>query len=651
MKSIIIGTAGHVDHGKSSLVMALTGTDPDRLAYEKEHNITTELGFADLHLGPELTAGIIDVPGHERFVKHMVAGTGGIDIVMMVIAADEGIMPQTREHLDICELLGLRVGVVVLSKIDLIDDSEWMEMVEEDLRNELADTILSESPLIKVSTKTGEGLEQLKQTLAQIGASVHRRSIEGPAYLPIDRVFSMKGFGTVVTGTLFSGELRIDDEVDVVPDPQKRLRGLHVRGLQNHGEQQQFACAGQRLAMNLAGVEKSKIHRGQVVIHHDAMEVGQVLEASFHLLPGAKSLRTQKKLLLHIGTAKTSARVKFVGTNTLEPGQQTYVRLVCHEEIAALPGQHFIIRGFYPIPGRGSTLGGGQVLSILPVRRSRNDQRLLEELKILDEGTLQEKLAVFLQRADWLGLSLTELIMHTNLGRKSIERELAMMLTNKQVYKYDRDRNRYVSATTIENLTADAVEILHQFHQAEPLLPGMPKEHLRSSLHPKLDPKLFRQVVSALEKKNVAVFEGETARLAKHQVRLGVDQDKLQKSIIEMYDSAALTPPRLSIAAEELAVGVDQVKDILGHLTRTGVITYLTGDLFISTQAVLALQQKLIGYLQENKKIDTQTFKNMVGASRKHVIPLAEYFDRQRITLRVGDSRMLRGGQRPSGNE
>ncbi len=647
MRSFVIGTAGHIDHGKSSLIKALTGTDPDRLAEEKTRGITIDLGFAHLQLAEDLGAGIVDVPGHERFVKNMVAGTGGIDLVLMVVAADEGVMPQTREHLDICQLLGVERGVVALTKADLVDDPDWLQMVTEDIRKEFEGTFLQDSPMVPVSARTGQGLDALRAQLARVGRALELRSSDGIAFLAIDRAFSMRGFGSVVTGTLVSGRLRLEDAIDVVPDSTGKLQALKIRGLQSHGQEQTEVTAGLRLAVNLSGVDKSALHRGHVLVHHGEVTTGRELEVALRLLPGARSLRSRKRLLFHTGTSKVSAAVQLIGRRTLEPGEQAYARIRCEEAVAALPGQHFILRGFATIPGRGTTLGGGRILAILPPRRRERDRDgWLSDLRALESGSASDKIGILLSWAAAAGLDLSGLSLRSGMGRKGVERELAQMLTDRRAFKFDKEHGRFVSAEALDRLADQACELLNAFHKANPLLPGMPTEQLRASLAEGLDPKLFRLLLSELERAGRARQQEDHTRLAAHQVQLDASGSQLQDKLEAVYLQAGLTPPRIAEVAEQLSQTSAQIRDLAHHLARTGTLTHLTGDIYILHQALAEFEQRLVAYLKEHESIDTQEFKRLVGASRKHVIPLAEYFDRQKVTMRIGDKRVLRGSHR-----
>ncbi|MBN2496200.1 MAG: selenocysteine-specific translation elongation factor [Deltaproteobacteria bacterium] len=643
MQTFVIGTAGHIDHGKTALVKALTGTDTDRLQEEQARGITIDLGFAFLQLDDDLRASIVDVPGHERFVKNMVAGTGGIDMVLLCVAADEGVMPQTREHLDICKLLGVKRGVVALTKYDMVE-SEWIELVREDLGNELEGSFLEDSPVVRVSSKTGQGLDELKDVLRQQARGIEQHPSDGLTFLAVDRAFSMHGFGSVVTGTLVSGRLRLDDEVDLLPDPAAHLRSLKVRGLQSHGQDLQEALPGQRLAVNLAGTERQLLQRGQVLVQAGSLDPSSLLECTLQLLDGARPLKTRSELLFHSGTSRTSASLQLASPDkVLSSGETGYVRVRLAEPLAVLPGQHYILRGFNAIPGRGTTLAGGRILlNFPPARRGRDRAQWRAELERLASGSLPERLEAVLLHARADGLDLRELAMRCGASARAVERALTPLLQSRQVYKFDRERGRYLSADVLDALVQRSIELLSDYHRSNPLRPGMPSEQLRSSLIPNPSPRLFRLLLGELARREAAVQAGEVTRLCAHRVQLDEDRTSDEAAIGALYEQAALTPPRLAEVVAKLDRPQAAVKELIEFMVRSGALVHVSGDMYVSSQAVEELERRLVEYLEKHESISTQTFKGMVGASRKHVIPLAEYFDRRKVTMRVGEQRVLR---------
>ena len=643
MQTVVIGTAGHIDHGKTTLVKALTGTDTDRLKEEKDRGITIELGFAHLDLKDDLRASIVDVPGHERFVKSMVAGTTGIDLVLMVVAADEGIMPQTREHLDICNLLEVEHGVVALTKVDLVDDPEWIDMVTEDLRSEFKGTFLQDCPIVRVSGRTAEGIDELKSILGEVAGGIQARSADAPAFLGIDRAFIMHGFGTVVTGTLVSGSLSVDDSVDVIPDPAGKLAGLKVRGLQVHNREETRVSPGQRVAVNLSGTERSMLARGLALVHSKTLSAGRDFECALRLVPGARPLGPRAAAVFHAGTAKSNVTLRLIGADSLLPGESAYISVHCQQPLAAFPGHRYILRGFSAIAGRGTTLGGGRILSILTPRRRRKDRGLwLSDLEVLRGGSAGERLVVLLRQAGPAGLDLTNLKMRSGLGSRSLDRELGKLMAARQVRKFDRERGGYIEAGVLEQLRNHTGQLLEGFHQKNPLLPGMPAEELRRRLADDLDPRIFKLLLDELSAGDTAVQDGEVVRLSRHRVQLDESGAELEKSVRQVYRDAGLTPPRLEEVAGKLDRPLPEVTELVRHLARTGLLAHITGDMYVLKETLDHLRGRLVAYLKENDQITTQDFKKMVGASRKHVIPLAEYFDREKTTLRVGEKRVLR---------
>lgn len=643
MRSVVIGTAGHIDHGKTTLVKALTGVDTDRLEEEKRRGITIELGFAELDLGENLRAGIVDVPGHERFIKNMVAGTSGIDMVLMVVAADEGVMPQTREHLDICGLLGIEHGVIALTKTDLSGEPEWLQMVTDDLRGEMAGTFLSASPIVPVSARTGEGLPELREVLAGVAREITAIESDAPTYLAIDRAFTMKGFGTVVTGSLVAGELATDNLIDILPDPAGKMRNLKIRGLQVHGQSRERVSTGHRLAINLSNVDRAALSRGQVVVRAGTLEVGRAFEGTLSLVSGARPVRSRTRAVFHVGTARCEAGVALIGTDSLGQGENCYVRIQCTEPVAALPGQRYILRGFSPIPGRGTTMGGGKILAILPPRRRRREmQGWLAELARIERGSLEERILILLEHAGEAGLGIPDLSMRLGTGAGTVAGELDRLMARQQVYKFDRERGRYVARALLDDLGRRAEKLLLTFHTDNPLLPGMPLEQVRGSLARDLDPRLFKLMIREQHQAGRLTQAGEVLRSNRHRVELDAEGSRLGLLVRKTFTEAGLAPPRPARVANDLDEPEPAVLDMIRHLVREGFITHISGDMYVPTAALDDLRGRLVDHLGRHGSIDTQGFKNLVGSSRKYVIPLAEFFDSEKTTIRKGEQRVLR---------
>jgi len=629
-RRIVLGTAGHIDHGKTTLVKALTGIDTDRLKEEKKRGITIELGFAHLTLDDGQRVGIVDVPGHERFVRHMVAGASGVDLVALVIAADEGVMPQTREHVDICQLLGVKAGVVVLTKIDLVDQ-DWLDLVSEDVKDYLAQTFLRDAPLVPVSAFTGQGLDELRRILTELSAEVVEREQSGPFRLPVDRVFTMKGFGTVITGTSLSGRVAVGQTVTVFP------RGLQakVRGLQVHGQEVESASSGLRTALNLQGLERQEIKRGDVIASPGALAPSRRLDASLKLLSSApRELKNRAQVHFHVGASEMMARVIPLDVETIKPGQEGLVQIITEEEASCLPGDHYVIR-------TGTlTLGGGRVLAVAPPRRRRLDPASLEALSLLRDGQTGERLAWLVRESRLLGLGREELKARLGLNDKELDALIQDLLSKRLLVRFDREAQRFVHLESLEQVSAAILDLLAEFHRAKPLKEGLPREELKTRLRLHADPKLVTFAAGRLVEEGRLRAEADLIALAGHRVALAEDQSLLKDKILEAHRRAGLAPPRLN----ELDVGLSngQLKDVLALLIKEGKLVKVKEDLYFDSQALDRLREKMVEFLESHGQMTTQDFKDLAGVSRKFLIPLAEHFDKQGVTIRVGEVRRLR---------
>ena len=649
MKRVVVGTAGHVDHGKTALVEALTGIDTDRLAEEKRRGITIELGFAHLALPGGIVAGVVDVPGHERFVRAMAAGAGGIDVVILVVAADEGIMPQTREHLDICRLLGVPRGVVAVTKSDLLPGlgADWLPLLEEEIRTACAGTFLESAAVVPVSARTGEGLPRLVEVLSALSAEVPERPADGPLFLPVDRAFTLKGFGTVVTGTLLSGTLAEGDALALVP-PSAAVGELRARTVQVHGKGAPRASAGQRTAVNLPGVEASAISRGQVLVHPGVVPPTSILDVELSLLEASpRPVRHRSRLLLHVGTAQVPCAVALVdGRPEVAPGDTGVAQLRLAAPVAALPGQRFILRGFRTIEGRGKTLGGGRVLAILPRKRRRGRPENAEQLRILAGGDADARLLVVLDMAGPAGLSADALLGRTALSPRAVQAGLERLGARGQALLFDRDRRAWVAASVARELQARILEALATFHAAHPLAAGAGREELRGRLPPVTDPRLFARLLAQLQEKTEIAVDGDMVRLRGHAAASGGQGGALKDRVAAILKEGALAPPRVVELPLLAAASVPDVTAVLKLLAAEGIAVRVSPEIWFDGAAVAGLRERLVTHLRARKEISTPEFKELVGATRKHVIPLAEYFDREKVTLRVGEKRLLRGDGR-----
>ncbi len=634
MKRIVLGTAGHIDHGKTSLIKALTGVNTDRLKEEQLRGITIELGFAALDLPSGLRIGIVDVPGHEKFVKNMVAGATGIDIVVLVIAADEGVMPQTREHMEICTLLGVRHGFVALTKIDMVDE-EFLELAKEDVKDFLAGTFLDQAPIVPVSSITGQGIDTFIATLDALATKVPSREPTGLFRLPVDRVFTMKGFGTVITGTLSSGRVRVGDSVMLYPS------GLtsKVRGIQVHNAAVEEALVGQRTAINFQGLEKSAVERGEVISTPGALVPSYMVDVALHYLPSnKKAAKNRTRVRVHTGTSEVLGVLVLLDREEIEPGQDAPAQLRLDTPVALVRDDRYVLRSYSPV----RTIGGGKVLNPIPPKHKRNRAEVKAALALLQDGSPDQVVAQHLADADVKGVSFGHLRLMTNLADKSLEQVLQQLMTRRTALVIDREAQIYIHGDTFERLKQQCRDSLDNYHRANPLKAGMPKEELKSKLPSGARAKLFTLVLNQLVKEGSLAVEEETVRLAEHRVSLAADQTALQERFLEAYRSGGLQPPYFKELCGEAGVPANQAKDVLQLLVNAGELVKVKEDLYFERQAIDGLKAKLVDFLRANGEIATPQFKDMTGVSRKYLIPLAEYFDGQNVTIRIGDIRKLR---------
>jgi selenocysteine-specific elongation factor len=634
VKQIILGTAGHIDHGKTSLIKAMTGIDTDRLKEEKERGITIELGFASLDLPSGQHLGIVDVPGHEKFVKNMVAGATGIDIVVMVIAADEGVMPQTREHMEICTLLGVQHGLIAMTKTDLVDE-EWMELALEDIREFSRNTFLENAPIMAVSSATGKGIPELIGALDEIAGRIPPHTPSGLFRLPIDRVFTMKGFGTVITGTLVSGKIEVGETIMIYPS------GItsKVRGIQMHNQSANSAEAGMRTAINFQGLDKAAVMRGEILSTPGALTTSYMVDVSFHYLASnQKPLKNRTLVRFHTGTSEVLGYLILLEQDELPPGQTAVAQLRLDSPVALVKDDRFVVRSYSPV----RTIGGGQVLNPIPPKHKRLKPEINRALRQLADSEPESIIVYHIEQAGYSGVSFSHLKIMTNLPDKQLENHLQHLMSQKKIIQTDRESRIYIHQTSFEALKEKISEHLSNYHAANPLKAGMPKEELKSKFPLLGDSKLFNLVINQMIKDQQLVQEEKTVRLDSHRVSLGQDQANIRDRILEIYQEGGLQPPYFRDVIKELKASPTHTKDVLMLLIEEGQIVRTKDDLYFHAKAVDELKRKLVEFLKANGEIDTPRFKEMTGASRKYVIPLIEYFDATNVTLRVGDSRKLR---------
>ncbi len=632
MKQLVLGTAGHIDHGKTTLVKALTGIETDRLKEEKARGITIELGFAYLDLPSGQRLGIVDVPGHEKFVKNMVAGAAGIDLVMLVIAADEGVMPQTREHLDICRLLGVQHGLVALTKADMVDE-EWLELVTDDVAEYLAGTFLENAPIVPVSSVKGDGIPELIAALDDIAGGLEEQPASGPFRLPVDRVFTMKGFGTVITGTAIGGSVEVGQELMIYP------QGLtsKVRGLQVHNQEEQSARRGQRTAVNLQGLDRENIERGNVLATPGSLVPSLWLDLQAKVLEEVqRPIKHRAPIRFHAGSVEVMGRVHTLDRDELKLGEDAFCQVRLDEPVTTMAGDRYVLRSYSPV----HTIAGGVIMHPHPGRHKRGRPEIIADLKTLRSGQAVDKVAVMARLAGERGVTVGELVRLVALPPKELDVLINQMLSKQELVRFDKEGGRLIAAPMQAELMQKAVELVSQFHQHQPLKPGMSREELKQRLGRNFEAKLYTHLLGKLIAGNELVAEKDLLRLPQHKVRLAEDDAKLRKHIEQAYKDGGLAPPNLKdVIAEE---DPKQAKQIFGVLINEGVLTRIKEDIYYHTPALQEIQRRLEEYLQANERMGAPQFKQLVGLSRKYIIPLLEYFDTKGITMRLGDERVLR---------
>ena len=640
MKQIILGTAGHIDHGKTTLIKALTGINTDRLKEEKLRGITIELGFAHLELPSGQRLGIVDVPGHEKFVKNMVAGATGIDLVALVIAADEGIMPQTREHMEICSLLGIRHGMVVITKTDMVDE-EWLALVQEEIGDFTRGTFLEESPVVPVSAVTGQGLPDFMETLDCICKDIPEKKATGLFRLPVDRVFSMKGFGTVITGTLVSGKIAVGDRIMLYPSGATSK----VRGLQVHNQSLEQAEAGMRTAINFQGLDRAAVNRGDVLAKPDDLVLSYMVDADLNYLSSnAKPLKNRTQVRFHTGTSEIMGVVVVLDREEILPGDNAVVQIRLDTPVSLVKEDRYVLRSYSPI----RTIGGGAILNPIPPKHKRNRPDIIEGLQLLKQASPEEIVRLQIENTGFKSCTFGELSIMTNLPEKQLDRILQTMTSKKEALLIDKEKRRYIHQNIFARLQEALRSQLTEYHEKHPLKPGMSKEELKSKLPPNVDNKLYLLALQQLQKSEVIAQEEDIVRLSNHRVALGVDQRALRENMLAIYKKEGLTPPYFKHVCATLSAPLQEAKQVMSLLIDEGQMVKIKEELYCHQEPLERLKDQLVSFLHDHGEISTPQFKDMTGASRKYVIPLIEYFDATQLTIRVGDIRKLR--KRPTGS-
>ena len=629
-KSIVLGTAGHIDHGKSSLVKALTGIDPDRLKEEKERGITIDLGFASIVYPDGLTVGIVDVPGHERLIKNMLAGAGGVDVVLMAIAADEGVMPQSREHLAICELLKIKDGIIALTKADLVEQ-DWLRLMTEDVRGFVKGTFLERAEILPVSVKTGLHIDTLKSLIRDIALKVQPKRTQGLFRMPVDRVFTLKGFGTVVTGTALSGAITLDSPVKILP----AKLATRVRGLQTHGRSTEKAYAGQRIGINLQGIDRESLKRGDVVVDSDKLLPTLTLDAELEMLKNAPVIKSRARVHFYTGTSETIARIIVYNSEEAhgeaKPGVSCYCQFRLEDPVVVLSGDRYIIRGLSPL----ETIGGGEILDPFPVRRKKSAG--IDDLMVLKEGSLKDKVGMKVRRSLLRGVSAGDIIGWVQGDIMEIKSAIAQLLkegvlVRSQDLLFHRD-SFYAFRETV-------MAEVGRFHKENPLKQGVPKEELRARVRVGLkdDEKFFDGLVAMITDLTI---DKDIIRLTGFSVALSNAAEGTKQKILAALDKEGFQPPLKNELSRQLSIKEKELNDLLMLLTKEGLLVRINDSLYITKVRYDAMIGSLKKFYANKSEMSIAEFRDMLGTTRKYALPFVEYLDSKKITLRVGDIRRL----------
>ncbi len=626
----VIGTAGHIDHGKTSLVKQLTGKDTDWLPEEIARGMTIDLGFA--FLGDDVT--IIDVPGHERFVRNMVAGVSTIDLVLLVIAADDGVMPQTREHLDILKLLQIKQGIVVVTKIDLVEP-DWTALVIEDIKDLVRGSFLEDAPILPVSNANGQGIAELKEKIFELLERVPDRQDRGIFRLPIDRVFTMKGFGTVVAGTVLSGSLTPDQIVELLPHQQK----LRVRGLQIHEQPVPRVKIGDRAAINLVGIEKEAIHRGDVLAAPDAFRPTLFFDGKFYLLESAsKNLKHITRVRINIGTNEVIGRVSILDKEEVKPGESAYIQFRLESPIVADVGDRYVVRSYSPV----FTIGGGMVLDVHPARHKRFSEAVINKLITLESGDPERIVEQLLRHAQYQCLTLGQIAQQTSQPLETVRSAVHRLIEMGRCATYsEKGQGYFVHSEYHAQLVQQLIAALEQFHHQHPTRRGIPRTDLKQLINVPVDLFLFNKVIEELVGQGKITLSNQRVALASHQLRLSDRQKKLMEQVAKIYFEAGFVTPDVIAVAEKIGVSEPEANEILQILLETDQLIKADEGILFHRQRVEEAMQLIRAHFQREMQLTVGDFREMIASSRKYAVPLLSYFDSIGFTVRQQDVRVL----------
>ena len=631
MNNIIIGTAGHVDHGKTALIRALTGIDADRLKEEKKRGITIDIGFAYLTLPNGERAGIIDVPGHEKFIRNMLAGAGGIDFALFVIAADDGVMPQTREHLGILSLLDVKDGIIVLTKADMVDE-DWIELVKEDVKKAVAGTFLQSAPIVSVSAHTGQGIEQLRELLFEKLSHMAQKDIARPFRIPVDRVFSVDGFGTVITGTMVEGRLSEGDDVTVYPSG----KATKVRNLQVHGKNVKEAFAGQRVAVNLAGIKKEELERGDTLARPGSMENTMMLDVKLKVLPDSpRTIVNNSRLHFYHGTQDVLCKVILLDRDALEPGQEGYAQLRFTQPVAAKQFDHFVVRFYSPV----ETVGGGTILNPNPLKHRRNSQKILDALSVRETGSLRDNLLQAIADHSPRFTPLSEIQTQLGLDNETMKNQLASLAEDGKVIlltpKITIDMGYYRA------LGQSLQKTLEEYHKLNPLLAGMKQPEVRSRLLPGAEISLADKLLALYEKDGLIRIQDKLIALSGFTIRYSPEVQKIADALTDAFLQGGYAPPAIEEVADRFPKEKTAFKQVFEAMTASGQLVLTGPQIYFHQDICRDALEKISALTQDGKSFTLAEFRDAVGTSRKYALSLLEYFDRRGVTQKVGDTRVL----------
>lgn len=634
MKHVIIGTAGHIDHGKTTLIKAITGRETDRLKEEKDRGISIELGFTYFDLPSGLRAGIIDVPGHEKFIKNMLAGVVGIDIVLLVVAADEGIMPQTTEHLHILDLLGIKKGIIVVTKKDMADE-EWTDMVEEDIMTAVEGTFLENSPMIRVSSHTKEGISDLIALIDKYASELEERNTADMPRLPVDRVFSISGFGTVVTGTLLSGRYKVGDEIQIYPGGDK----ARIRTLQVHDQDAEVAYGGQRVAINLSGVKKDQIPRGSVIAPVNAMKDSMMVDAKVKLLKSMdRNIENRTRLKLYIGSQEILCRIVLLDREELKPGEESYVQLRLEEKIVSKRGDRFILRFYSPM----FTIGGGIVLETNPDKKKRFDPKVIEELKIKESGSSEDIIEKMIQKKGSSFLSVKEFSRESAMLEENINQDIKSLKESGKILLYTVTKDSYpIHIDNFNLIKENVVDLVSDYHKKYPLRLGISKEEIRSKILGKAKPKVADMIIQDILDQDVLYQKDDLLGVKGFEPSYTDSQKRIMGLVMDKLKNEEYLPPRKEDVAAELNLDKEEVDEVLNYLYTSGEIVKINEEVFLLTESYDKAIEELKVFLKDSGEIAIGDYRDLLKTNRKVAIGLLEHFDGLKITKRVGEKRSL----------